>query len=77
MFCHYGKRSCWDLRRLRAILDLPLICLKKVLDEDFAAVSTTFEVFLLGPPSVFPKSDQERAAEQHLRRQEKKGRKIV
>ena len=55
-----------------AILDLPLICLKKVLDEDFTAVSTTFEVFLLGPHSVFPKSDQETAAEQHLRRQEKK-----
>ena len=72
MFCYYGKRSCWDLRRLPAILDLPLICLKKVLDEDFAAVSTTFEVFLLGPPSFFPKSDQETAAEQHLRRQEKK-----
>lgn len=44
---------------------------KKVLAEDFAAVSTTFEVFLLGQPSVFPKSDQETAVEQHLRRQEK------
>ena len=71
MFCYYGKRSSWDLRRLPAILDLPLICLKKVL-EDFAAVSTTFEVFLLGTPSVFRKSDQETADEQHLSRQEKK-----
>lgn len=49
----------------------PIDLLKKVLDEDFAAVSTTFEVFLLGPLSVFPKSDQETAVEQHLRRQEK------
>ena len=50
----------------------PIDLSKKVLDEDFAAVSTTFEGFLLGPPSVSPKSGQKTAAEQHLRAQEKK-----
>ena len=69
MFFYYGKRSCWDLRRLPAILDLPLICLKK------SYMKILLPSVLLGPPSVFPKSDQETAAEQHLRRQEKKDEK--